>query len=1209
VALVGSGHSLGGFAGGNVTARLLIVVSGNTAQLQSSLAGASSSIESFNTGATRLGNALIRSVTLPILGLGAAAVKLATDFQAALARVAGLTPILDETGISIDQLGNRIIALASDPKIIAAPKDLADAMYFAGSAGLSAAEAFQVVELSAKGASVGMGQASEIARVLIFALNTFRSQGLTAAGAMDTLTVAIREGTAEPDELAIALGRLLPVARQVGLSFSEVVASVAALTNIGLPVRVATTSLRALFTELLAPTKQANDELKALGLTAQQVRDAVKAGPVVAFNLLIQATHGNIDALHQIVPQIRGFTALLGLTGDQAGHVSEIYNKTAHATGALDHALEIMSRTTAFQFQKALNDLRIAGIQLGQQLIPVFKGIFGVVGDMARTFSALSPAGKTAVAVLLTLAAATGPLIKLWGALNTGGLGLFGTFQSVGTGLGLIAVSSALAFAGFDKLSGGSANLQTVLLTTIATFVATRLALSGLQAALYATSGSSALLYGAFSTLVSFGPQIAIAFTALVVGLGYIIGKSHEAAQSAGHLQDALTNLGTETILTKKVLEDIGNKAGSLKETFLEAAKAAGAIGQPIQKGLGETLLQVNKQLADLGPSIEKNFAIPPRFIDVLGETRGKVIGIGDAWRKAGLNEQQFLDLVSGRKGAPQIEALVRSSDALANSYAEIRKQTEATILLHSADQAAVDRLAKAYGVDGAFIQKKLSDVGTSALGMTDITTGALNDTGQAFGKAAGLIDETTGQMIAAQEEEAEKEAEIQAKRQEALQGTIDLFGELPKKVEASVAKLTANAGAVANVFIKEAQNAQTLLKRGLDPAVLQFLVDKGPEFVAKFVNASGKELKKLERAYQLSMAATDAIVLQEGKHQEGKAQDMIGAFAEALLSNKNLPVAATKKVLAAVIGAIDNKKIGQKGLDLIEGFAAALTGPGALNLTGAAAGQVLQRVVNAFLSGKINATGIAVIENFAAGLNAVGDMPVARARAINEAFISALLAGDFKGAGFKSIENFANGIISDEKVPPARALDIAQAVANALGLQITVSYRNGQVHVEQFIGGINSRSKGAVDAAANVGESAAGAFNVPGAFTSGQRLGLDFAKGITSQISAAAAAAVRMGEVTVAALNDALTGSPRLFTYYLGQDLVKQLGQGIDQRQKLPSLKRPALSQVASTPVGVGGEGGSRTVNNVFNIHKANMDAQDLSRETAWLSLTDGWG
>ena len=111
------------------------------------------------------------------------------------------------------------------------PVDLAHAMYFLASAGLSASQQMDALDATAHGMAVGLGEAGDLARITANALNTFGDNGLKATDVMDTLAAAIREGTAEPDEFAGALGRVLPIADNAGISFQQVAASLATMSN------------------------------------------------------------------------------------------------------------------------------------------------------------------------------------------------------------------------------------------------------------------------------------------------------------------------------------------------------------------------------------------------------------------------------------------------------------------------------------------------------------------------------------------------------------------------------------------------------------------------------------------------------------------------------------------------------------------------------------------------------------------------------------------------------------------------------------------------------------------------------------------------------------------------------------------------------------------------------------------------------------------
>lgn len=946
MALVGVGTSLGGMTGGSSVARLLVVVSGDSSQLSNSLASATGSISNFNKNAERAGNALIRSVTLPVLALGGAALKMAMDYEAAMARVGGLTTL---TAKQVAQADQRILEMSTRLGVSAV--DLADSLYFAGSAGLQFSEAMQVVELSAKGAAIGMGEAEDLSKVLIFSLNAYRGTGLTAARAMDVFTAAIKEGTAAPDELALALGRLLPVARQAGVEFETAVASVAALTNIGLPTRVAATSLRALFGGLLAPTNQATETLAELGITTEQLRQAIDAGPLVAFKLLEDAVGGNDDMLRKIIPQIRGFTAYLGLSGEAAKRTAGIYNDVRNSTGSLDKAFNLISQTAQFKFHQALEQLRVGAIQTGRTLIPVFLKLLGVINFVGEGLGELGPGARQVVVAFLGLAAAVGPALKLYGMMTNAGVGLFTSFRSSSAAILAMAIAATVATASFGKLASGGGSLVTMVTMMATTFLALSLAIKGIQAA------ANAGLFGVNSLslgLASLSRGAIIGATVVGVGLvtaiALVMHEMNKAEAQANKTAEAFKNLGSGATIDRNAVAKVADELGGLSGViFAQASKEAGAWGQSI----GTTIDSVRDRVIAARNSLKQED-------DGFSILSGVVTGDG-----------------------PIQDTLTALANGLNRTSQSWEEEAQAAIAASTAEQGALQALADEHGVSLGFAQGELSKYGVAA---SDLE----GDVKQSFLEQAGWVEKSTGRQIAAQEEARRKEMEIIASRQEAARGLLDnLFEGKVDKVGKSTAKLVANVEKQTKSLVEFAGNVNQLKLRGLDPGALQFLVDKGPGMVAKFTDATDKELKRFEQSYYTSLGAVDAAIVNEGKHEEIKGRKNVQQFSEGMLSNRALPVGVARRIV----------------------------------------GEVTQGLI----SGKFTEAAATDIERFASRLEALKGLPREAAGKIVDEFVEALQEGEFENAGWEDISRLANGIASASGLPVGKARSIASQLIGVL--------------------------------------------------------------------------------------------------------------------------------------------------------------------------------
>lgn len=321
----------------------------------------------------------IGNIATLLAGLAAVSTKMAYDFEKSFQRISAVT---DTSQKQIAVWREQVMSLSGDTAQSAT--DLADALYFLASAGLDTSQIMPTLEASAKAAASGLGETADIARLAANVLNAYPDTMKNATEAVDILVAAVREGTAEPDEFASAMGRILPIASKAGVEFDQLAASLAALSNIGLDVNEGVTAMRGLLQALSAPGSAAADALADVGISTEEMR-RVLAGPqglIGGLRLLEERTGGNIDKMRTIVPNIRALTGALGLTGQEARKVNEIFREVAGSTGALDEAFRKTQKGPAFKFDKALNDLKNIGIELGVVLLPIITEVLSALAEV-----------------------------------------------------------------------------------------------------------------------------------------------------------------------------------------------------------------------------------------------------------------------------------------------------------------------------------------------------------------------------------------------------------------------------------------------------------------------------------------------------------------------------------------------------------------------------------------------------------------------------------------------------------------------------------------------------------------------------------------------------------------------------------------------------------------------------------------------------------
>jgi TP901 family phage tail tape measure protein len=360
---------------------------------------------------TSAGKKMSMTVTAPIVGLGTAAVVMANDFEASMAKIEGLVGIpADEIRGMQDQL----VGLAS--QYGASANEAAEAMFFITSAGLRGSDAMDVLEASLKGAAVGLGDVSTIADLATSAMNAYGAEVLSAEGATDVLAAAVREGKLEAAELTGAMGQVLPIASAMGVRFDEVGAAMAAMSRTGTNAAQASTQLRGILNSLLKPTKQAEAAMAGMGLSSEGLRQQIKdEGLLATLETLTQAFDGNEAATAAVFGNVRALAGVLDLMGANVDTTRDIFDNMSDSAGIMNEAFGAAADTGAFKIKQAVASLKNSLMELGQIIAPVVAEMAEKFKELVDRFAALDPAAKKMIVTVAGIAAAIGPLLIVAG--------------------------------------------------------------------------------------------------------------------------------------------------------------------------------------------------------------------------------------------------------------------------------------------------------------------------------------------------------------------------------------------------------------------------------------------------------------------------------------------------------------------------------------------------------------------------------------------------------------------------------------------------------------------------------------------------------------------------------------------------------------------------------------------------------------------------
>lgn len=421
----------------------------------------------------KFGKNLSMYVTAPILGLGAAAFNAEKKFDHQMNMMVSMVGLAKN---EVEAMREPVMNLASETGIMA--QELADAMQYITSSGFEdTAEALDILSASAKVAAVNQVEVKNVSDLVTSAMNAYRQSGLEASDVTDMLVRSVALGKAEFEDLVAAMGIILPVASDMGVSFEEISGMMAMLTRTGTTAETAATQLRQLLSQLMGPASQAHEALESLNWSADAFRKTVAEKGL--FQALIQFKDklydlGSIEIADDVFGNIRALSAFLNVTGEAMEENIYVAEQMKNSIGETDRAFKEYSNTITAVWNRAMTDSNNALIELGTSLkefiLPLLIAFSNSIKNLAAWWRGLTDSQKYFIQVTAVVAASLGPIIilvskmiKLYGAARLAIIGIANAYKAARKAATLynavqIATPYGLAIAAVGALVGGLVN-------------------------------------------------------------------------------------------------------------------------------------------------------------------------------------------------------------------------------------------------------------------------------------------------------------------------------------------------------------------------------------------------------------------------------------------------------------------------------------------------------------------------------------------------------------------------------------------------------------------------------------------------------------------------------------------------------------------------------------------------------------------------------
>ena len=464
-------------------------------QAGESLKKAGDNISNFGQKASKIGGTLTKTVTLPIVAVGTAAVKSAIDFESAFA---GVKKTVDGTEEDFKKLEEGIKQMSKE--LPSSAEDIAAVAESAGQLGIQTDNILgftrTIIDLGNATNLVGEEGASQLAK---FANITQMSQKNFDRLGSTIVALGNNLATTEAGIVSMAM-RLAGAGKQVGMTESDIMSFAAALSSVGIEAEAGGSAFSKVMLNIQSEIQTGGEKVaafaKVAGMSADEFatkfqKDAT--GALIAFIEGLGRLDNKAVVLDELgLSEIRVRDALLRASsaGDLFNKSIQIGSQAWKENTALTNEASQRYATTESQIAILKNEIVDMAREIGVELLPIVKDGLIVVKDLIQKFNELSPATKENIIKFAGLAAVAGPVVGTVGKLAQGFGGVLKVAGKFSAGLGAAEVATAGVGTAAATAGGtaGIAGLATSLggvVVAAAPYIAAGAAIAGAGYAIY----------------------------------------------------------------------------------------------------------------------------------------------------------------------------------------------------------------------------------------------------------------------------------------------------------------------------------------------------------------------------------------------------------------------------------------------------------------------------------------------------------------------------------------------------------------------------------------------------------------------------------------------------------------------------------------------------------------------------------------------------
>lgn len=511
-------------------------------QTGESLKKAGEDISKFGEKASKIGSTLTKSLTVPIVAIGTAAVKAQIDWESAFA---GVRKTVDATEEEFTELNQGIRDMSKEM-----PQSAVEIAGVAEAAGQLGIKTESILGFTKSMVMLGdsTNMSSEEAATSLARLANITQMPQDEFDKLGSVVVHLGNNLATTESEIIDMGlRLAGAGKQIGLTEAQILGLSAAFSSVGIEAEMGGSAISKVMVKMQAAatigSTKAEELTKVTGMSIREL-ELLSANSSMAFKEVadsIGMTATEVNSIIKSANELEDFGKIAGMTGEEFKKAFEEDASTAliafirglgNAESAGTSAIEMLEEmgikevrlrdsllraanagtlledsinmgtkaweentsltneanqryaTTESQIKMLKNEIVDMARDIGVELLPTLKDGLVIIKDLIEKFNNLSPATKENIIKFAALSATVGPVIGTVGKLAKGIGSITKLAGTLSSSLGAAstatsAVGSAAGIAGGVSGMAGLASSLGGVVVAAAPYIAAGAAIAG----------------------------------------------------------------------------------------------------------------------------------------------------------------------------------------------------------------------------------------------------------------------------------------------------------------------------------------------------------------------------------------------------------------------------------------------------------------------------------------------------------------------------------------------------------------------------------------------------------------------------------------------------------------------------------------------------------------------------------------------------------